>query len=169
MMRSALSGVCAFVVTWLLSGCGSKTDPLTKGYAWISHAAPATLAPGVSHYEHFQMFGLGRDPNGWRATTRYTLKRDVADPLAGCSFIEWIPGTWTSHDSTLVVTTPRRDSGSLEVYNCPDGSQPRTLPRPPHFIHAESTFRLEGTTLHLDRQFGDGPQPPLELVQEPPT
>src|SRR5690349_2382325 len=123
-----------------LTGCSFEPEELTEGAKWVTQVAPPALAPFVSQYEHAQFFGGPNDPHEWKSVVRYTLRRDAPDPNAGCSFVGWIPGTWSADAFTLTVVTPSADSGSLEMHACPDGSPARTVPRPPHFVRAQSEY-----------------------------
>jgi hypothetical protein len=147
----------------LLVSCQGDTTPLTKGYTWVTRDIPPPMAGTVARYEETQFFGERSDPHGWRMVVRFTLRGDAPGGAAGCSFVEWIPGTWSQRGSLLAVGTPSADSGSLEMYACPDGSPPSTVrSRPSHFVEAQSPYRLEGLTLRLERQFGA--EPPYAVV-----
>ena len=161
---ASLTTLCA----GLLSGLSCARDPaaLTAGATWLTSDAPLALRPHLAHYEQRQFFGMERDPHAWRATTRYTLRTDAAVPNAGCSFVEWIPGTWIVKGSTLIVLTPEANSGSLEMHDCPGSDDVKTMPRPAHFLRAESDFTLKGKVLHLSRQFGENPVYPVDLTRQ---
>jgi hypothetical protein len=169
--RTSTSPDSVTAMRWMLAlglamiACGSREpDELTGGYAYVTAVPPPALAATVARYEEVQSFGFDGDPHEWRGLTRYTL-RDDAPAHAGCSFTGWIPGSWTIEGGMLVITSSDPGAGSLEMHDCPDGSPPRTVPRPPHFVRAESPFELRGNVLHLERQFGETPPRAVDLTR----
>lgn len=148
-----------------LVSCSSEPQALTEGAVWVTREPPAKLRERVDKYEETQRFGERNDPHGWRLLTRYTVRRDVDGPDAGCSFTGWIPGTWSVKRSTLTVTTVAADSGSLERHRCPGRDAVETVART-HFVRAESAFSLDGRTLRIEKRFGEAPGHAVTLTRE---
>ncbi len=166
-LRPAHMAGCLCILLLCFSCMRRDEEPaaLMAGAAWVTHDAPPSMAAAVSRYEQVQSFGLPGNPHGWRVLTRYTLRSDAAGPDAGCSFTGWIAGHWKATASTIVVTPLSAESGSLEMHDCPDHRAFRTMPRPPIFVRAESSYRLEGNMLHLTRQFGAEPAYEVTLTR----
>jgi hypothetical protein len=148
-----------------LAGCSSEPQALTEGAVWLTRVPPLKLRERVETYEETQQFGERNDAHAWRAVTRYTVRRDVDGQDAGCSFIGWIPGTWSVKGSTLTVTTSAADSGSLERHRCPSRDAVQTVVQT-HFVRAESPFRLDGSALRIENRFGEAPGDAVTLTRE---
>jgi hypothetical protein len=162
---SLLKKAIALAALLHCAGPQSAEHIFQSAASWVCLEPPAHLAQKVIRFEQALKFGAHNDPYAWKMITRYTLAANPKENLAGCSIVEWIPGSWSLNGKILAIASST--AGSTEAYDCPDGRPAGTVRKNSHFTTLQTAFRINRDEIWLENRPDAIPAQPALFKRQP--